>query len=58
MVYTVFIFCKCLKPVFKTRGIVIKKEIGDKIKEGDILASLYTNIDNKEFNLERIFEIS
>ncbi len=39
-------------------GIVIKKEIGDKIKEGDILASLYTNIDNKEFNLERIFEIS
>ena len=36
-------------------GIVIKKEIGDKIKEGDILASLYKNIDNKEFNLERIF---
>ena len=39
-------------------GIIIKKEIGDEIKEGDILASLYTNIDNKEFNLERIFEIS
>ena len=39
-------------------GIVIKKEIGNKIKEGDILASLYTNIDNSKFNLERIFEIS
>ena len=39
-------------------GIVIKKEIGDEIKEGDILASLYTNIDNLTFNLERIFEIS
>ena len=39
-------------------GIVIKKEIGDEIKEGDILASLYTNIDNPTFNLERIFEIS
>ena len=38
-------------------GIVIKKEIGDEIKEGDILASLYTNIDNPTFNLERIFEI-
>ena len=39
-------------------GIIIKKEIGDEIKEGDILASLYTNIDNLTFNLERIFEIS
>ena len=39
-------------------GIIIKKEIGDEIKEGDILASLYTNIDNPTFNLERIFEIS
>ena len=39
-------------------GIVIKKEIGDEIKEGDILASLYTNIDNPTFNLERTFEIS
>ena len=39
-------------------GIVIKKEIGDEIKEGDILASLYTNIDNPTFNIERIFEIS
>ena len=39
-------------------GIVIKKDIGEKIKEGDILASLYTNIDNPKFNLERIFEIS
>ena len=39
-------------------GVIIKKEIGDEIKEGDILASLYTNIDNKKFNLERIFEIS
>lgn len=39
-------------------GIIIKKEIGNKIKEGDILASLYTNIDNSKFNLERIFEIS
>ena len=39
-------------------GIIIKKDIGDEIKEGDILASLYTNIDNPTFNLERIFEIS
>ena len=39
-------------------GVVIKKEIGDEIKEGDVLASLYTNIDNPKFNLERIFEIS
>lgn len=39
-------------------GIIIRKEIGEEIKEGDILASLYTNIDNQEFNLERIFEIS
>lgn len=39
-------------------GVVIKKEIGDEIKEGDVLASLYTNIDNPKFNLDRIFEIS
>ena len=39
-------------------GIVIKKDIGEEIKEGDILASLYTNIDNPNFNLEGIFEIS
>ena len=39
-------------------GVIIKKEIGDEIKEGDVLASLYTNIDNPNFNLERIFEIS
>lgn len=39
-------------------GIVIKKDIGEDIKEGDILASLYTNIDNPNFNLEGIFEIS
>ena len=39
-------------------GIIIKKEIGEKIKEGDVLAILYTNIDNPRFNLERIFEIS
>ena len=45
MVSTVFIFCKCLKP-------------GEEVKEGDILASIYTNIDNPIFNLERIFEIS
>ena len=38
-------------------GVVIKKDIGDEIKEGDVLASLYTNIDNPKFNLERIFEI-
>ena len=36
----------------------IKKEIGDEVKEGDILANLYTNIDNPKFNLEKIFEIS
>lgn len=39
-------------------GIVIRKEIGEEIKEGDILANLYTNIDSPKFNLERIFEIS
>ena len=39
-------------------GVVIKKEIGDEIKEGDLLASLYTNIDNPNFNLDGIFEIS
>ena len=39
-------------------GIVIKKDIGDEIKEGDLLASLYTNIDNPKFNLDGIFEIS
>ena len=39
-------------------GVVIKKEIGDEIKEGDVLASLYTNIDNPKFNLDKIFEIS
>ena len=38
-------------------GIIIKKEIGEEVKEGDILASIYTNIDNPIFNLERIFEI-
>ena len=38
-------------------GVVIKKDIGDEIKEGDVLASLYTNIDNPKFNLERIFRI-
>ena len=39
-------------------GIIIKKEIGEEVKEGDILANIYTNIDNPIFNLERIFEIS
>ena len=39
-------------------GIVIKKDIGEDIKEGDILATLYTNIDDPKFNLEKIFEIS
>ncbi len=39
-------------------GVVIKKNIGDEIKEGDLLASLYTNIDNPKFNLDGIFEIS
>ena len=39
-------------------GIVIKKDIGEEIKEGDILATLYTNIDDPKFNLEKIFEIS
>lgn len=39
-------------------GVVIKKEIGDEVKEGDVLANLYTNIDNPKFNLEKIFEIS
>ena len=39
-------------------GIIIKKDIGEEIKEGDILATLYTNIDDPKFNLEKIFEIS
>ena len=39
-------------------GIVIKKNIGEEIKKGDILASLYTNVDSINFNIERIFEIS
>ena len=39
-------------------GVVIKKEIGEEIKEGDVLANLYTNIDNPKLNLEKIFEIS
>lgn len=39
-------------------GVVIKKEIGEEIKEGDVLANLYTNIVNPKLNLEKIFEIS
>ena len=39
-------------------GVIIKKDIGDKVEVGDVLALLYTNIDNPTFNLERIFEIS
>ena len=39
-------------------GVVIKKDIGDKIVEGDILASLYTNIDDPKFDLDGVFEIS
>lgn len=39
-------------------GMVIKKKLGDKVLKGDILASFYTNIDNPNFNIERIFEIS
>ena len=39
-------------------GVVIRKNIGDEIKEGDILASLYTNIENPTFNLDKAFEIS
>ena len=39
-------------------GVIIKKEIGDEVKEGDILANLYTNVDDPKFNLEKIFEIS
>ena len=38
-------------------GVVIKKELEEEIKEGDVLANLYTNIDNPKFNLEKIFEI-
>lgn len=38
-------------------GVVIRKEIGDEINEGDILASLYTNIEDPKFNLEKVFEI-
>lgn len=39
-------------------GVVIRKEIGDEIEEGDVLASLYTNIEDPKFNLEKVFEIS
>ena len=39
-------------------GVIIRKEIGDEINEGDILASLYTNIEEPKFNLEKVFEIS
>lgn len=39
-------------------GVIIKKDIGDKVEVGDVLALMYTNIDNPTFNLERIFEIS
>ena len=39
-------------------GVVIRKNIGDEIKEGDILASLYTNIEEPTFNLDKAFEIS
>ena len=39
-------------------GVVIRINIGDEIKEGDILASLYTNIENPTFNLDKAFEIS
>lgn len=38
-------------------GVVIRKEIGDEIEEGDVLASLYTNIEDPKFNLEKVFEI-
>ena len=39
-------------------GVVIRKEIGDEIEEGDVLASLYTNIEDPKFNLDKVFEIS
>ncbi len=39
-------------------GIVIKKDIGSKVEEGDILAYLYTNLDIKDFDINGIFEIS
>ncbi len=39
-------------------GIIIKKEIGEKIKEGDVIAIIYTKKENTRFNIERIFEIS
>lgn len=38
-------------------GVVIRKEIGDEIEEGDVLASLYTNIEDPKFNLDKVFEI-
>ena len=38
-------------------GVVLRKNIGDEIKEGDVLASLYTNIENPTFNLDTAFEI-
>ena len=38
-------------------GVVLRKNIGNEIKEGDVLASLYTNIENPTFNLDKAFEI-
>ena len=39
-------------------GVVLRKNIGDEIKEGDILASLYTNVLDPVFNIDKTFEIS
>ena len=39
-------------------GVIIRKNIGEEIKDGDVLATLYTNIDNPTFNLDKAFEIS
>ena len=39
-------------------GVIIRKNIGEEIKDGDVLATLYTNIENPTFNLDKAFEIS
>ena len=39
-------------------GVIIRKNIGEEIKDGDVLATLYTNIENPTFNLDKAFKIS
>ena len=36
-------------------GVIIRKNIGEEIKDGDVLATLNTNIENPTFNLDKAF---